>query len=115
VKALALASAPGSPGALRPVRLKPTPSKEDTFMKTEQAKTKPVAEVRFGNISAAIWRNEGDSGTWYNVTVERTYRDGTEYKRSPSFGRDDLLTLAKVADQAHSEIFNLQRFDGSES
>ena len=83
-------------------------------MKTEQAKTKPAAEVRFGNIRAAIWRNEGESGPWYNVTVERSYRDGTDYKSSTSFGRDDLLILAKVADQAHSEIYRLQRIDRTE-
>jgi hypothetical protein len=57
-------------------------------MKTEQAKTKPAAEVRFGNIRAAIWRNEAESGPWYNVTIERSYRDGSDYKSSSSFGRD---------------------------
>jgi len=82
-------------------------------MKTEQAKTKPASEVRFGNIRAAIWRNEGESGPWYNVTIERAYRDGAEFRYSPSFGRDDLLTLAKVADQAHTEVFNLQRLEGT--
>lgn len=83
-------------------------------MKPEFAKTRPAAEVRFGNIRAAIWRNEGESGPWYNVTFERGYRDGSELKFAQSFGRDDLLTLAKIADQAHSQIFELQRFEGSE-
>jgi len=83
-------------------------------MKNEQAKTRPAVEVRFGNIRAAVWRNEAEAGPWYNVTFERSYRDGTEYKSSQSFGRDDLLTLAKVADEAHSEIFRLQRFDNNE-
>jgi hypothetical protein len=78
-------------------------------MKNEQAKMPPVMEVRFGNIRAAIWKNGGGTGPWYNVTFTRCYREGTEYKTGASFGRDDLLTLAKVADLAHSEIFALQR------
>lgn len=55
-------------------------------MKTEQAKKKPVAEVRFGNIAAAIWQNETESGPRYNVTIERTYRDGDDFGKSQSFG-----------------------------
>jgi hypothetical protein len=84
-------------------------------MKNEQAKTPPVTEVRFGNIRAAIWKNEGGTGPWYNVTLARSFREGTEYKTTASFGRDDLLTLAKVADLAHSEIFALQQFDNGDA
>ena len=80
-------------------------------MKNDQAKLPPVMEVRCGNIRAAIWKNEGGSGPWYNVTFTRSYREGTDYKTSGSFGRDDLLILAKVADLAHTEIFALQRSD----
>ena len=71
---------------------------------SEQAKKKPVRELRIGSVKAAVWRNEGESGTWYNVTFDRLYRDGDEWKSSASFGRDDLLVLAKVADQAHTWI-----------
>ena len=42
----------------------------------------------------------------HNVTFERSYKDGEEWKTTTSFGRDDLLTLAKVADLAHSWIIN---------
>lgn len=79
-------------------------------MKNEQAKTRRARVVRFGNIDAAIWRNEGEDGPWYNVTFERMYREGEDYKYSSSFGRDDLLPLAKAADVAHTEVCNLERF-----
>jgi hypothetical protein len=36
--------------------------------------------------------------------VSRSYKDGDEWKSSSSFGRDELLTLAKVADLANSWI-----------
>jgi hypothetical protein len=68
-------------------------------------KDKPVHEVRLGSIKAAIWKNDTQSGVRYNVTFARLYKDGDEWKSTDSFGRDDLLVLAKVADNAHSWIF----------
>ena len=72
--------------------------------------TKPVDEVRLGALKAAIWRNERDNGARFNVTFSRSYRDSDgNWKSTSSFGRDDLLVVAKLADRAHSRIFALQR------
>lgn len=57
-----------------------------------------------GSIKATIWKNETEAGTRHNVTFSRLYRDGSGWKSTDSFGRDDLLLLAKVADEAHSWI-----------
>ena len=59
---------------------------------------KPVAEVRIGRVKAAIWSNDTEGGTRHNVTFSRLYKDGEEWKSTQSFGRNDLLVLAKVAD-----------------
>ena len=69
---------------------------------------KPAATVQLGVIRAAAWRNESDNGPWYSVTIERRYKDGEDWKSSDSFGRDDLLTVAKVADLIHTRIHELQ-------
>ncbi len=58
-----------------------------------------------GRIKAAIWENETTNGVRHNVTLQRIYRDGEQWKTSDSFGRDDLPLLIKVADQAHTWIF----------
>lgn len=74
----------------------------------ERAKEKvtPVHEIRLGRIKAAIWENETQNGTMFNVTLCRLYRDGKQqWRDSTSFGRDDLPLLAKVADRVHSWIF----------
>src|ERR1019366_4994267 len=71
-----------------------------------KAKTKPVHEVRLGAIKAALWRNQTENGVRFNVTFSRLYKDGDQWQSTDSFGRDDLLQLAKVADQAHSWIFS---------
>lgn len=76
----------------------------DFRMKTQ--KQKPTHEVRLGHVKAAVWKNEVENGVRYNVTFSRIYKDGDNgWKSTDSFGRDDLLQLGKVADQAHSWIF----------
>ena len=62
-----------------------------------------------GRIKAAIWQNETDNGIRYNVTSAGSIKDGESWKQTESFGRDDLPVLAKVADQAHTFIFQKQQ------
>jgi len=64
------------------------------------APAKPVHEIRVGGIRASVWRNETDKGQRFNTTFDRSYRDGEEWKTSESFGRDDLLTVGFVANEA---------------
>jgi hypothetical protein len=71
---------------------------------TMNNKTKPIHEVRLGYIKAAVWKNDTEVGVRYNVTFTRLYKDGDQWGSTESFGRDDLLLLAKVADQTHSWI-----------
>ena len=77
----------------------------------EKQANRPVHTVRYGTIQAAIWRNVVDSGNasraMYNVTFSRSYKDGqNKWKESSSFGADDLLVLAKAANDAHTWINN---------
>ena len=67
-------------------------------------KHRPAHEIRLGRIKAAIWANQGDNGTWYNVTLSRNYKEGDEWKSSVSFSCDELLTVAKAADMANTWI-----------
>ena len=87
----------------------PTTPKTQEPKAEAAANRKPIHEIRMGRIKAAIWQNETDNGIRYNVTVGRLYRDGESWKQTESFGRDDLPVLAKVADQAHTFIFQKQQ------
>ena len=72
-------------------------------MKNDSAKTnpnKPVHDIRLNGVRASIWKNDTEKGPRFNTTFERYYRDGEEWKSSNSFGRDDLLTLSFVAQEA---------------
>ena len=68
-------------------------------------KTKPINEVRIGNIKAAIWQNKVGESTRHNVTFARIYKDGEQWKNSDSFGRDDLPRLILAAQKAYESLF----------
>ncbi len=67
--------------------------------------TRPVHEVRMGRVKAAIWRNETENGAMFNVTILRLYRTDEGWATTSSFSRDDLPLVAKVADLAHTWIY----------
>jgi hypothetical protein len=69
----------------------------------------PIRTLRLGRIKAAIWENGADQRSFCNVTFARTYMDEEKkFRDTDSFGRDDLLLLAKLADQAHTFICDHQ-------
>jgi hypothetical protein len=75
---------------------------------TDKAK-KPAEKFRDGTIEVAVWRNESEKGPWFSATASRSFKQGEEWKQSDSFGKDDILPLCKLLDQAHSWILNQQQ------
>ena len=75
---------------------------------------KPATKINLYPVSAAIWATETEKGTFYSVTVERSYKDDAgKWHRSGSFNASDLLLLAKVSDLAHTKIHELRAADRS--
>ncbi len=81
-------------------------------------KDRPVHVVKLRNIRGKSWANRLPSGQVpHNVTIARLWRDDDqvneggevikkgEWHQSQSFGRDDLLLVAKVADFCHTWIY----------
>ena len=82
--------------------------------KDTQPNNRPVHEVRLSRIVGAIWPHTSDDGTvWYNVTFSRIYKDGQNWARSDSFGKNDLPLLIKVADRCHDWIYDQGKDDSS--
>ncbi len=69
----------------------------------------PVHVIRHGVISASIWCQETDKGSLYNVTFQRSYKDGDSWKNSTSFGRNNLLVVSLIAARAFEWIGNQPR------
>jgi hypothetical protein len=71
--------------------------------------SKPAHKLRVGVLQVTIWRNTSEKGNWYSVIPSRSYKNGDEtWKETDSLGFDDLLTMAKLFDQAHSFIDSLR-------
>jgi hypothetical protein len=76
--------------------------------------SKPAHKIRISNLSVTIWRNTSiEKGTtWYSVTPSRSYKKGDEtWKETDSLGFDDLMTMAKLLDQAHTWIAKQMQAD----
>jgi len=73
---------------------------------TSPAKTdnQPVHKIRYGALSASIWRQDNERGAMFNVSFQRAYKEGETWKSSTSFGRNDLLVLGLMATQAFEWI-----------
>lgn len=78
---------------------------------------KPIHTISFGRIRGAIWANENGNGTWYTVTVTRTYRDESgDLQDSTSFDPlRDLPVVNKVNDKCTDWVFERMQQDRSES
>lgn len=61
-------------------------------METSTPKTaRPLQTFRLKGISASVFENTSEDGqTFHKVSLQRRYRQGTEWKSSQSLGRDDL-------------------------
>jgi hypothetical protein len=76
----------------------------------EQPKQRPAFEVRYGRLKATVWRQDSEqSGPWYTTVLTRSYKDDSgNWQSSQSFGRDDMLVIAKLCDRVHSWIWQEQ-------
>ncbi|WP_422923297.1 hypothetical protein [Singulisphaera sp. PoT] len=72
----------------------------------------PAHKIRFGNLSVTIWRNSSEKGVWYSVNPGRSYKKGDDtWRETDSFGYDDILSVSKLLDQAHSWIAKQMQAD----
>lgn len=67
--------------------------------------SQPAHKFKIGTLQVTIWRNHGEKGNWYSVIPSRSYKQGDEtWKETDSLNFDDLLSMAKLLDSAHSWI-----------
>ena len=78
-------------------------------MTNADSRPEPVNRMRYGNVEATIWRNETTTGTRYNVTLARVFKEGDSWKRSNSFGEDELLRAARLANDAYTFLQSVKR------
>lgn len=62
---------------------------------------RPVDEVRFGRCKVVVWLNKTQNGEMLNFVPTRLYKDGEEWKESPSLGVAELLPMAEALREAY--------------
>ena len=77
-----------------------------------QSSAKPVKVFRLRGVSASVFQNhakrEDRTVTFHKVSLQRTYKDGDEFKKTTSFGRDDLPVCVHVMQQAWAFILDAE-------
>ena len=72
---------------------------------------KPVAKVKLRGVTASVFANEANGGTYFKVSIARTYRDGDSFKTTTAFTRDDLPLVEAVARSAWLEVIRREAED----
>lgn len=75
---------------------------------TDQTTNRPVDTLRDGKLKATIWRNEGETGAFYAVTLSRLFEKDDALHDGHSFTGGDLLKVAELARKAYEQIRQLK-------
>ena len=75
--------------------------------------TKPVMTFRLRGVSISIFANpakteEGRERVFHKVRVQKSYRDGEEWKQTESLGRDDLPVANLLLQRAWEFILDTE-------
>lgn len=74
----------------------------------------PETTLRDGNLKATIWKNVGENGDFFTVTLTRTYTDEAgNYHDSSSFSGSELLRIAHLARRAYDATSELRQREAS--
>ena len=70
----------------------------------QDKKNPPIYKTRDRSLSVNVWERSNDHGVFHDVTFERAYKDGEEWRKTSSIPADELQNLRKLLDLAHTAI-----------
>ena len=86
---------------------------------SKPASVKPVVAFRLRGISVSVFANQatrdGRESTYHKVSLQRTYREGDEFKTTSSLSRDDLPVAKLLLERAWEFILEAEANRGKES
>ena len=73
---------------------------------SEQQTQRPAARFTgSGNIQVAVWKHHSEEGAdRYSIKIERSYKDGEEYKSTQYLRAGDLLRVQQLMSKADDWI-----------
>jgi hypothetical protein len=82
---------------------------------SDKPKKTPVARVKVRTVQASIWARSTESGTFFDTSFQRGYRDAEgNWKNTQSFDLNGSLALQHAVGLAIDKILELQRAAVSE-
>ena len=74
---------------------------------------KPAKVFRYRGISASVFENtthaDGQEVRFFKVNLQRTFKQGDEFKHNSSFGRDDIPLAMLVLRQAWEFVLEAEK------
>ena len=72
---------------------------------TMEEKKKPVSSYKCGAIDVAVWEQESKEGNkFYTITMNRSYKDGEEWKKTTSIRGQDVMDVIVCLNKAYEFI-----------
>ena len=85
---------------------------------TQAPTNKPVETFRLRGVSVSVFQNAAKVGdrerTFHKVSVQKSYRDGDDWKTTASLGRDDLPIATLLLKQAWQSILEAEAKRGKD-
>jgi hypothetical protein len=60
------------------------------------SENQPVKKFRVGSVTAAVWKNDNN----FSVTLQKSYKDGEEWKNTDTLFQADVLCAVKALERA---------------
>ena len=63
----------------------------------------PEHKIHYGRVDVAIWKRQGEGGTWYSTSLSRSYKDkDDQWQRTTNLDEEDLLPAARALEEAYA-------------
>jgi len=69
----------------------------------------PVEKIRVGGIQLDVWENQSEKGTFYSFTIQRSYKQGNDWKNTNSLRTQDLPKAILALQEAYKKAVMAER------
>ena len=63
----------------------------------------PVAKIKYGGITVDVWENKGEHSTFNTFSMQRSYKDGENWKNTTSLREGDLPKAILALQKAYEK------------
>jgi len=69
----------------------------------------PVNKIKFGGITVDVWENQGEKAPFYTFTLQRSYKQGNDWKNTNSLRAQDLPKAILALQEAYKKSFTSEQ------